>query len=311
MNGSYNQQTRPSELNRIGVVGMGLMGSPMACTLMRAGYQVGVFNRTIDRCKIAETAGAKIFPTVAQLAAESEVLILMLADDAAVDAVITGCDGVIDGGKDGLIVLNCSTVHPRTNQRLARALSERNITLLDAPVTGSRPQAEAGQLYFLVGGDEATYRRCIPLLEAMGRGHIHLGPVGAGACAKLGNNLMAFINLSGTIEALEIAARFGLAPQKFLEVISNSGGRSAMSELKGPKILRADWSSDFALRLAAKDLRLARSLAEELRQPCPVLAQTAETFAQAATEFGDDDVCSLIRWYREQCENQPTGCSTT
>lgn len=295
-----------SELNRIGVIGMGVMGSPMACSLLRAGYQVGVFNRTAEKCQSAQAMGAGVAQSVAQLAAESEVLIVMLADDAAVEGVVAGEHGVLAGGRAGLIVINCSTVHPRTNRQLTLALAERKITLLDAPVTGSRPQAESGQLYFLVGGEEAAYCRCIPLLQAMGRGHIHLGPVGAGAGAKLGNNLMGFINLSALVEALEMVTRFGLAPEKFLEAIGNSGGRSAFSEVKGPKILREDWSPDFALKLAAKDLRLARALAEDMHQVSPILAQAAETYAQATTAFGNDDVCSLIRWYRQQTRQLTT-----
>lgn len=298
-----NDKTNPVQPQRIGVIGMGMMGSPMACSLLRAGYAVQVFNRTPEKCCLAQSQGANVVDTVAKLASESEVVIIMLADDAAVEMVVTGEQGVLSSGREGLIVINCSTVHPRTNQQLAQLLSERNITLLDAPVTGSRPQAESGKLYFLVGGDDGAYRRCIPLLEAMGRGHIHLGPIGTGACAKLANNLMGFINLSGLVEALEIVTRFGVSPEKFLEALANSGGRSVFSEVKGPKILRADWSADFALKLAAKDLRLASALAKELRRQSPVLNQATQTFAQATTEFGNEDVCSLIRWYRQQAEN--------
>ena len=291
---------------RLGVIGLGSMGSPMARSLLSAGYHVAVFNRSAEKCRVPQAQGATVADSITQLAAESDVLILMLADDKAVQEVTVGELGILAGGRAGLIVINCSTVHPRTNQDLAKKLWEHRIVLLDAPVTGSRPQAESSELYFLVGGCEDTYRRCIPLFDAMGRGHIHLGPVGAGACAKLGNNLMGFINLSGLVEALELVTRFGLAPEKFLEAIANSGGRSVFSEVKGPKILRSDWSADFALRLAAKDLRLARNLAEELHQLSPVLAQTTETFAQAAAVFGNDDVCSLIRWYRERQATEPT-----
>lgn len=297
---SQTDETTP--LKRIGVLGMGIMGSPMACSLLRAGFQVTVFNRTADKCQAAAAQGARVANSIAQLAAESDVVIVMLADDAAVEAVINAPEGLAASGRSGLIVMNSSTVHPRTNQTLAKSLAVRQITLIDAPVTGSRPQAEAGQLYFLVGSDEVTYRRCIPLFDAMGRGHIRLGQVGAGACAKLGNNMMGFINLSGLVEALQMVTRFGIAPEAFLEVLANSGGRSVFSEVKGPKIVRGDWSADFALKLAAKDLRLAKELSSELQQASPILAQVTETFAQAAKEHGSEDVCSLIRWYREQTE---------
>jgi 3-hydroxyisobutyrate dehydrogenase-like beta-hydroxyacid dehydrogenase len=297
---SANQPDETAPLRRIGVLGMGIMGSPMACSLLRAGFQVMVFNRTPEKCGTVAAQGARVADSIARLAAENDAVIVMLPDDAAVEAVVHAPDGLAAGCKSGLIVMNSSTVHPRTNQRLGMELADKQVTLIDAPVTGSRPQAEAGQLYFLVGSDEATYRRCIPLFEAMGRGSIHVGPVGAGACAKLGNNMMGFINLSGLVEALQMVTRFGIAPEAFLEVLANSGGRSAFSEAKGPKIVREDWSADFALKLAAKDLQLANELSGELQQTAPILAQVTESFAQAAKEHGSEDVCSLIRWYREQ-----------
>lgn len=300
MTQNANQIDEAAPLKCIGVLGMGIMGSPMACSLLRAGFQVTVFNRTAEKCQTAAAQGARVANSIAHLAAESDVVIVMLADDAAVEAVVNAPSGLAARGRSGLIVMNCSTVHPRTNQTLAKSLAEKQITLIDAPVTGSRPQAEAGQLYFLVGSDEVTYRRCLPLFQAMGRGHIHLGPVGAGACAKLGNNMMGFINLSGLVEALQMVTRFGIAPEAFLEVLANSGGRSAFSEVKGPKIVREDWSADFALKLAAKDLRLAKELAGELQQTFPTLVQVTDTFAQAAKKHGSEDVCSLTRWYREQ-----------
>ncbi len=290
-------QLEPKPQVRIGVVGLGVMGSPMATRLLQAGYHVKVFNRTPEKCRALEEQGAVAVATAKQLAAESDVLILMLADDAAVEQAIVGQQGILAGGQAGLVVINCSTVHPDTNRRLAGMLAARNIQMLDAPVTGSRPQAETGKLFFLVGGEVETYQSCIPLFETLGRGHIYLGPVGAGACAKLCNNLMGFINLAGLVEALQLVERFGLAPEKFLEVVANSGGRSVFSEIKGPKIMREDWSPDFALKLAAKDLRLAYNLVQQLHQKTPILERTSEIYAQAAEQFGENDVCSLKRWY--------------
>ncbi|WP_437223703.1 NAD(P)-dependent oxidoreductase [Planctomicrobium sp. SH661] len=287
---------------RVGVVGIGLMGHGMAGSLLNAGFSVGVYNRNPEKCLPLQQRGAAVFETPAQLAEMSDFVIVMLSDDAAVGQVCSGDQGLLAGGRSGLIVMNSSTVLPATNQKLAARFAEREITLLDAPVTGSRPQAESGQLYFLVGGPESAFQAALPLFAAMGKGQIHLGPVGSGACAKLGNNLMGFINLCGIAEALELTSRFGLDPARFLEAVSHSGGRSAFSEGKGPKILREDWSPDFALQLAAKDLRLARTLADELQQQSPILHQAEEVFARASNMYGDRDVCSLVEWYRRSAK---------
>lgn len=294
-NAASETTTRP----RVGMIGLGIMGGGMAATLLRAGFPVTVWNRSPERTEAVVALGARPTTTIAQLAAESDVAIIMVSDDDAVREVVHGDQGVLAGGRTGLIVLNCSTVHPATNQQLAAATVVRGIDWLEAPVTGSRLQAETGKLYFLLGGPESLLPAVRPLLEAMGRGHIHLGEVGAGSCAKLGNNLMGFINLCGIAEALELARRFGLPAEKFLEVVANSGGRSAFSEAKGPKILSGNWSPDFALKLAAKDLRLARQFAHDLQHDSQLLDDATQLYTAAANVYGDADVCSLVRWYRE------------
>ncbi len=289
---------QPPQKTRVGVVGVGLMGSGMAGVLLLEGYPVGLYNRSRGKCDALAAQGAQVYDSPAALAAASEVILLMVPDDQAVEQACLADDGVLAGGKKGLLVLNCSTVLPATNQTLSARLAEQGIALLDAPVTGSRPQAEAGELYFLVGGPEDVYQRAIPLLETLGKGHIHLGPIGSGACAKLGNNLMGFINLCALAEALGLARSFGVDPSRFLEAISHSGGRSAVSAAKGAKILAEDWSADFALGLAAKDLRLARTFAKQLEQGAPVLGQAADVYEQAAEEHASLDVCKIADWYR-------------
>jgi crotonobetainyl-CoA:carnitine CoA-transferase CaiB-like acyl-CoA transferase/3-hydroxyisobutyrate dehydrogenase-like beta-hydroxyacid dehydrogenase len=288
---------RTTDLSHVGVIGMGTMGSPMARSLLRAGMKVTVYNRTAARCESAVTSGATVAGTPAQLAESCDVVFLMLSDDAAVEQAVCGKDGVLSSGRPGLTVINSSTVHPDTNRRLSEALAGRDMTLLEAPVTGSKVQAETGQLYFLVGGDETTYRKCVPALDAMGRGHIHLGPIGAASCVKLANNLMGFVNMLGLVEALEIVKACGVSPDKFLEAVSNSGSRSAVSEIKGPKILREDWTPDFSLRLSAKDLRLARRLAEELLNSAPLATAAATIYSNAADHFGEDDACAIAKSY--------------
>ncbi len=285
-------------IKHVGVIGMGRMGAPMAVNLLKAGFQVTVHNRTREKCARAEAAGATVAPSVADVAARCEAVLLMLADDAVVKQTVFGEGGIAANGKPGALVIDSSTVHPRLSREIGAALAAKGIGFLDAPVTGSRPQAEEGKLFFLIGGPREAYQQAIQLLDAMGRKHLHLGDNGAGACAKLCNNLCGFVNLSAFCEALAIGKRFGLEPQQLFEVISNSGGRSAVSDGKGPKMLRGDWDADFALGLASKDMRLAVALAREIGQPAPLTQTAQDIYAQAEAGHGGDDVCALYRWYQ-------------
>ena len=162
---------------------------------------------------------------------------LVLSHDKAVEEVVLGPGGVKEVAAKGTLVLDSSTVHPNTSRKMAEALAEKGIGYMDTPVTGSRPQSVEAKLVFLVGGSSEQVARATPLFEAMGRKHVHFGPTGAAACAKLCNNMMALINLAGFCESMAIGKKFGLDPKQVYAMISESGGRSWMSELKGPKVL--------------------------------------------------------------------------
>jgi 3-hydroxyisobutyrate dehydrogenase len=167
-------------------------------------------------------------------------------------------------------------------------------------VTGSRREAESGQLQFLVGGDAATYRACVPLFEAMGKRHLHLGPSGSGSCAKLANNLMGAIHMAALSEAMHLVRAYGIDPVRFLDVITHSGARSAVVEGKGARLIQEDFRPDFALALMAKDLRLATELAGSLGQRLPVLTAAKDVYGRAAqSDAGSLDMCAIFRWYSE------------
>ena len=280
-------------MKRVGVIGIGTMGAGMALNLLKAGFEVTVYNRTPERCQRVAEAGARVAPSVADLVREQDAVVLMLSDDAAVESVVNGDGGIARNGKRGLVVIDSSTILPATAQAMARTLAAAGIDYLDAPVTGSRPQAEAGKLFFLVGGPAPIYERCRPLFEAMGRRHIHLGDTGSGACAKLGNNFMGLINLLGYCEALTMVERFGIKPEQFASVINDSGGRSAFSEMKTDKMLRGDESADFAIRLAAKDLRLVGALARSVGHDPELIDRVSRAYADSTQQGGDRDVCAI------------------
>ena len=285
-------------MKRIGVIGTGIMGSGMARNLLRAGFEVRVWNRTAQKCAPLVAGGAIEAASVGDLAEACEAIVLMLSDDHVVRTVITAKDGLASRARRDTVVFDSSTVHPQTSRQMAESLGRRSIAFLDAPVTGTRREADDGTLLFIVGGNEDAYRRCLPLFEAMGRDSIHMGPHGTGAAAKLANNMMCVINHTGFAEAMATVRRYGLDPQRFFDFLSGSGGRSAMSQRAGPKILSGDSSVDFTLPMLLKDARLCVALAEAMDVPARVIRAAADAIAEACTETPEDrDMSALCHWY--------------
>ena len=174
-------------MDRISVLGQGQMGSPMALQLLKAGYRVSVYNRTPGKCLPAVQAGAVEVGSIGELVAGSDALLLMIGWDCDVHEVVLGAGGVLEAGHAGLLVIDSTTIHPLTSQRMAAALAQKRIDYLDAPVMSNSEDARRGRLWFQVGGSEAAYRSAIPLFEAMGDRHVYLGRSGAGAGAKCGS----------------------------------------------------------------------------------------------------------------------------
>jgi 3-hydroxyisobutyrate dehydrogenase len=293
---------------QVGIAGLGTMGAPMARVLLSAGVRVAVWNRTASKAHSFAQLGATIASSPAELADTCDFILLMLSDDDSVRAIVSAPDGIVAGRKRTNIVINSSTVSPKTNVELAKLLNGVGKTFVDAPVLGSLPQAEIGKLFFLVGGDDHSVDECVPIFETLGRGYLHLGPVGTGACAKLANNFIGLANLTTLVEALALVEGYGLSAEAFLKVVASGGGRSAVSDAKGAKMLREDWRPDFSLGLAAKDLRLVQELARDVAVGSAMLPEVASVFGAAAQEFGDSDVCALREWYSS--ETRPTSFRT-
>lgn len=285
-------------MKKVGVIGMGVMGSGMAITLAGAGYDVTVFNRTKGKCGPVQEAGASVANSVGEVARCSEAIVVMVSDDEAVEQVVLGDGGVLQHARAGTVVIDSSTVHPDTSRKLAEQLATKRIDLLDAPVTGGPSHASEGQLFFVIGGNEAVYQRCQSLFEVMGRRNLYAGATGSGAAAKLGNNMLCAVFTAAIAESMVTVKRFGLDPTVFFELISNSGGKSAMTEWKGPKMLEGDYSSQFALPLMAKDARLAKKLVEQMDVPSNMIAAASGAFAHAVDTVPNDyDFSGIYLWY--------------
>jgi 3-hydroxyisobutyrate dehydrogenase-like beta-hydroxyacid dehydrogenase len=272
----------------------------MVSNLLKAGFNLIVCDRNAQRAKQLVEMGAITVRTPADVAKQCHVVITMLPADPAVKEVVLGPGGISEGGSPGLIVVDSSTVSPKTSKEVAAELAKCKIDMLDAPVTGSEPQAVEGKLTFIVGGKKETYEECEPLFKAMGKASYYMGPHGAGSYTKLSNNTISAITLVAFAEGLVMATKAGIDPQLFVEVISQGGARSGQIANKAPKILGRDFRANFATALMYKDLGLAGEVARDLNVPMPALAIAREMLNIAiAKGYGQDDVCSVVKCYEE------------
>jgi 3-hydroxyisobutyrate dehydrogenase len=217
--------TAARERTRVGFVGLGNIGRPMALALLRSGWNVTVLDRSVDRAHALEDAGAQTAGAVADLAS-CDVLMLAVPDDAAVDSVLEGPEGWFEQGGDGRIVVVHSTVMPETASRLAKVAEERGVGFLDAPVSGGADRAEKGDLTIMVGGSESVLADARPLLDTLGSEILTVGAPGAGAATKLANQLMMLSALAGVHEALDLAAAHGVSEKRVLAAVASSTGDS-------------------------------------------------------------------------------------
>jgi 3-hydroxyisobutyrate dehydrogenase len=286
---------------RVAVLGLGTMGMGMAKNLLKAGFSVSVYNRTRAKAEQLGAAGAHITDTPADAARDAEVAISMLSDDDASRRTWTGEHGALNGVKPGAVIVESSTVTPAWIAELAGLSSEHGLSLLDAPVTGSRAQAEGGQLTFLVGGDASILERVRPALAAMSKEIVHLGPVGSGARMKLINNFLCGVQVASLAEGLAWIERSGLDREQALYILCKGAPGSPLINAISARMVAATYDVNFLLSLMSKDLRYAvadaATLGVDLRA-----AKTAETrFVEAASAgYADKDMSAVIEPIRVQ-----------
>jgi 3-hydroxyisobutyrate dehydrogenase-like beta-hydroxyacid dehydrogenase len=285
-----------ARLERVAFLGLGIMGAPMAASLRRAGFELAVWNRTAERAEaFAAEHGASPAGTPAEAARDADAVITMVVDSPQVEQVLFGDGGAAEGLGEGDLAIDMSTIAPSASRAIADRLAERGVAFLDAPVTGSRPKAEAGTLTIMVGGPRAAFERARPLLEAMGELIVHVGPQGHGSMAKVIANTVTAINAAALAEALTMARAAELDLGAFLEVARAGSSGSTMLELKGGPMVEHDFEPLFKLDQMLKDVRHcleeARALGIELR-----LAEVAERlYASAAAEgLGEKDFAAVV-----------------
>ena len=256
----------------IGFIGLGIMGSGMAANLLRAGFDLTVWNRTPERADALREQGAKAAESPAALAGQCNIIITCVSDTPDVEAVILGPDGAVQGIRPGSLVIDCSTISPIATRELAGRLSKRGAHMLDAPVSGGSEGAAAGTLSIMVGGEPEQMERAMPVLQAMGRTITHVGSQGAGQLAKLVNQILVVVTMQGVTEALLLAQAGGLDLERTLGAVSGGAAGSWMLSNRGPQVIRRDWRPGFTVDLQQKDLRLVLETADRLGIPLPATA---------------------------------------
>ena len=251
-------------MQRIGLIGLGLMGQQMARRLMLAGFPLRVWNRSRQKAGELLAAGALWGESPAALAREADVVITMVTDSAASEEVICGRNGVLEGGRPGLILIDMGSIAPEMSRTLAARAKAKGVSMLDAPVTGNPKVAAEGKLGIMAGGPRETYDACLPIFEAMGVKIIHVGENGKGTTLKLINNLVMGVAIEAVAEALVLAEKAGIDPAKVVEITSVGGARTGAMETRGPRMIRHDFAPGFSANNMYKDLSQALKLAEEV-----------------------------------------------
>ena len=280
---------------RVGFLGLGTMGAPMAGNLARAGFPLLVWNRTASKVEPLLRLGAKSGKSPAHVAAEADIVITMVSQPSDVEQVVSGPDGVAEGIKRGATLIDMSTVSPATSRTLAGAMAAKQAEFLDAPVVGSKGSATDGALVILVGGLPMTLERCRPALATMGKTIIHAGGVGAGSALKLATNLMLAHLAAGFAEGLLLVQHAGLDPARYLEVLEASTFRSPWYQTKGISMIKREFAAHFALKHMHKDLRLMDELGRDVKAALPITKAIEQLFAQSeASGRSDLDYSAIL-----------------
>lgn len=279
---------------RIGWVGLGNMGTPMASNLLKAGFEVTVYNRTESKAQPLVEKGAKLATSIQGLVDCSDAIITMVSDDAAVKAVFEGPNGILScRGLSGKLAIDMSTVSPDTTKYLAEKASVLGLSYLDAPVSGSVKPALDGQLVILVGGEKGQYEKAKPIFDCLGKMAIHLGSKGAGNSAKLAINLMLAFYFEGMAEMVLFAKQKGIATADMMAILNEGAMGCGISKIKTNNLVNGDFTAAFALKHLAKDLRLAK----EQGLSTNVGLQIEENYRNASTSgFGDLDSAAIIEF---------------
>jgi 2-hydroxy-3-oxopropionate reductase len=282
-------------MQKIGFAGIGLMGQQITRRLLLAGFPLMIWNRTRDKAKDILAAGATWGDSPKALAQACDVVITMVTDSAASEAVICGSGGVLEGAHPGLVLIDMGSIAPEMSRSIAAQAKAKGVPMLDAPVTGAPKVASEGKLGIMAGGPKEVFDACLPIFQALGVKIIHVGENGKGTTLKLINNLIMGVAIEAVAEALVLADKAGIDPLKVVEITSVGGARTGAMETRGPRMIQHDFTSHFSANNMYKDLSSAVKLADEVGVSLPATSIAREMLRAAKSQGkGDLDSCVVI-----------------
>lgn len=282
---------------KLGFIGLGIMGDPMARQLLAAGHDVALWSNTPGKAQAAAATGkGTVCATPHDVAAAADCVFYCVGDSAMSQAVALGNDGLLGGAKPGTVIADCSTIAPSDSRALHQAFAAKGIHFLDAPCTGSKPGAEGGTLTFMVGGDEEVFNRVKPWFETMGKNFYYCGGPGMGLEAKLTQNLILANIMQALSEGMVLATKAGVKPELMLDILSNSAAKSGLMTFKAPYILDRNFTTNFSTKWMHKDICMALDSGKANGVPLPMTAVTQQMFQAAMCQgLGESDFCSTIQ----------------
>ena len=281
---------------RVAIIGLGIMGSGMAGRVLSADFPLTVYNRNREKAVPFASAGATVAGTPREAASKAEIILSMVADDVASRGVWLGENGALAGAARGSVLIECSTLSVTWIKELAAAAAQRGCELLDAPVTGTKPHAAAGELSFMIGGSEAAIATAKPVLSVLGHAIIHLGPTGSGSLMKLINNFMCGVQAASLAEAESLIAAGGINREQALAILMNGAPGSGIVKRAAERVAANDFTPNFTLRLMAKDLSYAIDEATRRGRSLQTASSALAVFKDAiAKGYGDQDFSAVVK----------------
>ncbi|MEM2203438.1 MAG: NAD(P)-dependent oxidoreductase [Sulfolobales archaeon] len=283
---------------RVGFIGLGIMGLPMAMNILKAGYQLTAYNRTRSRAEPLRSLGAYIANSPREVAERSDVVIAMVTDAPDVEEILFGREGVVEGARPGLIFIDMGTNSPEYARSFAERLSKYGVEFLDAPVTGGDKGAREGTLTIMVGGKYEVFKKVEPVLRAMGRTIIYVGDVGSGQLMKLLNQIVVAINMVALAEAMALARKAGIDEEKLYQILSSGAANSFTVQYYMPKIMKGDLEPGFRAAHLKKDLGYALKTASKLSAKLPATELAYKLYEDLVRiGYGEKGTHSLIKLY--------------
>ena len=283
---------------KIGFIGLGIMGKPMAKNLLKAGHEVVCFDVVKDNVENVVAAGAKAAASAADVASQVPLVITMLPNSPHVKSVVMGEGGVLEGAKEGLILIDMSSIAPLASQEVEKACAQKKVRMLDAPVSGGEPKAVDGTLAIMVGGEKALFEEVREILLVMGASAVHCGPIGAGNTTKLANQVIVALNIAAVAEAFTLVRKAGVDPHLVFEAIKGGLAGSTVMNAKAPMMMDSNFKPGFKIDLHIKDLANALDTGHGVGSPLPLTALAREMMETLhADGFGGDDHSALARYY--------------